>query len=172
MVQATYRGLAARGIVADASMTDARRKMAYLPAGGEPLHNPVGAAPGVLLRLDPTILVALPGVPEEMKGIFTTSLAPALRERLGQAAFVERGYTVDCGDESQIAPIVDEVASHYPAIYVKSRARAYGEGVRLLITLSLSGPDRVEVEVALDAAEDELEARLAEESIAILNRHI
>jgi len=50
MVRATYERLAARELVHDAELSEVRRKMAYLPRGAEPLHNPVGAAPGVLLR--------------------------------------------------------------------------------------------------------------------------
>ncbi len=172
MLRTTYARLAARGLVLDAALTEARRKMAYLPLGAEPLHNPVGAAPGVLLRLGQTALICLPGVPEEMKSIFTSSLTPFLKERLGRAIFRERALTVNCGDESQIAPLVDVVARHHSTVYVKSRARPYGEGVQLLVTLSLAGTEERSVEAALDAAEQELTRRLSEAGIAVVERRI
>lgn len=172
MVRATYTSLAARGLVQEATLTEARRKMAYLPQGAEPLHNPIGAAPGVLLQWGSTTLICLPGVPEEMKGIFTTSLTPLLGKSLGRAVFVERALTVNCGDESALAPMVDQTARHHPTVYVKSRAQPYGEGVRLLITLSASGQEQVEVDRALDAAEQELTRRLSDAGIPIVARRV
>ena len=37
--------------------------MAKLPKGGKPLSNSYGTAPGVMLKVDKTILISLPGVP-------------------------------------------------------------------------------------------------------------
>ena len=73
MVRETYERLCNEGIVADARMTDARRKMAALPKGAAAVHNPVGAAPGVVLWEGGSLLVFLPGVPKEMKAIFSPS---------------------------------------------------------------------------------------------------
>ena len=170
MVQATYEQLAARGLVHDAALTDVRRKMAYLPRGAEPLHNPVGAAPGVLLREGETVVVCLPGVPAELKGIFASSLQPLLRDLFGGRVFLERVLVTDCGDESRLAPIVNRVAADHPQVYVKSRAQAYSEGVLLRITLSLSGTDPQAVEAAIDAADRDLTARLAAAGITVLER--
>lgn len=52
MVTARYAEFAARDHVPFPGLNDARRKMARLPRGGAPLVNPVGGAPGVLVRLD------------------------------------------------------------------------------------------------------------------------
>ena len=78
MVRDFYVELAARGDVTTAEMLPARSKMAQMPAGAEPLRNAVGAAPGVLLTLGATTIVSLPGVPAEMKDIFSNSLGPRL----------------------------------------------------------------------------------------------
>lgn len=170
MVQATYAQLAARGLVRDAALTEVRCKMAYLPRGAEPLHNPVGAAPGVLLREGETAVVCLPGVPAELKGIFATSLQPLLSELFGSGVFLERVLVTDCGDESLLAPVVNRVAANHPQVYVKSRAQAYDEGVRLRITLSLAGEDVQAVQAAIAAADGELTAGLAAVGIAVLER--
>jgi len=170
MVQATYEQLAARGLVRGAALSEERRKMACLPRGAEPLHNPVGAAPGVLLREGETVLVCLPGVPEELKGIFTSSLQPLLGEFFGGGVFLERALVTDCGDESLLAPVVNGVAANHPHVYVKSRAKAYSEGVRLRITLSLSGDDAQVVQAAIDAADGDLTAGLAAAEVAVLER--
>ena len=170
MVQAAYDTLADRGLVHDARMTEERRKMAVLPRGAEPLHNQVGAAPGVLLQTGGTWIVCLPGVPAEMKSIFSASLAPLLGDLFEGRVFLERVLVTDCGDESLLAPIVDRLAADHLQVYVKSRAQEYGEIVQLRITLSLSGDGRLQVRSLVDAAERDLAERLARAGISILDR--
>ena len=60
--------------------------LALVPQGAEILPNPVGMAPGILL---PTpaggFLVALPGVPEEMRALVERFVLPFIERRLGVA---------------------------------------------------------------------------------------
>ena len=58
-------------------------RQAYLPAGGIPLRNPLGTAPGLWLALPGHLLIALPGVPREMRAIFDREALPRLRGRAG-----------------------------------------------------------------------------------------
>ncbi|MGC8837358.1 MAG: competence/damage-inducible protein A, partial [Anaerolineae bacterium] len=160
--------LAEAGYVSHAEMTPERLKMATLPLGATPLPNPVGGAPGVLLEHEGTAIVALPGVPEELKGIVEQSLPPLFRDWFGQAYYQERVVVVACGDESVLAPVVDAVARAHPEVYVKSRAKAYGPEVHLRITLSARGQEEGQVLGALAATLDELGARLAAAGIAVL----
>ncbi len=169
LVRARYRELAEAGYVGHAEMTPERLKMATLPQGATPLPNPVGGAPGVLLEHEGAAIVALPGVPEELKGIVEQSLPPMLKEWFGQAYYQERVMVVACGDESVLAPVVDAVARAHPEVYVKSRAKAYGPEVRLRVTLSARGQTEEQVARALAAALDDLQARLAAAGIAVLD---
>ncbi len=168
MVQATYTRLLSAGYVAHDRMTDERRKMALLPAGADLLFNPVGAAPGVLLCHQAATIICLPGVPEELKGIFEESLGPRLRELYGEGFYDERVVQADCGDESVLAPVVNRLAATYPQVYVKSRAKAYGPQVRLKITLSARGPERAGVLRLLDETAAALERDLRAMGVAIL----
>lgn len=168
MVEETYREFEERGLVQTAHLTKERRKMAYLPRGAEPLANAVGAAPGVLLWSDDTAIVCLPGVPEELQSIFEQSLSVRLQHLYGEHAFLERILVTDCGDESQLAPIVDTVAERHPDVYVKSRAKPYGEGVQLHITLSARGTDAQTVRHVLDDAGEDLKQRLSDAGIGVL----
>jgi len=155
LVQQTYERLAAAGYVADARLTESRVKMARLPEGAEPLENPVGAAPGVLLRVDRTTLVSLPGVPAELKAIVTGPLQPVLQEIFGAGVFSEREVIALCRDETVLAPILRDVSHRHPDVYIKSRAREFGADLRFRITLSLSGRDPAIVNARLeDAARD------------------
>lgn len=53
-----------------------------VPAGAMVLANPVGLAPGFAIGLGSTELFFMPGVPAELKAIFSTAIAPRLRDRL------------------------------------------------------------------------------------------
>jgi len=169
MVGSTYRRLAQAGYVAHAGMTEERRKMAILPAGAVPLSNPVGAAPGVVLREGPATIICLPGVPEELKGIFERSLQPLLKELYGEGYYTERVIVVECGDESALAPVVDRLAGRHPQVYVKSRAKAYADGVRLKVTLSARGEGRAVVEELLGGALADLKQGLAGMGVSIVS---
>ena len=170
LVQATYRRLAEAGYVDDEALTEERRKMAVLPAGAAPLFNPVGAAPGVVLRESGATIICLPGVPAELKGIFEESLGPLLRELYGDGYYAERVIQVDCGDESALAPLVNAVAARHADVYVKSRAKAYGPNVRLKITLSARGESRRSVTALLDAASEDLLRRLDKRGIRVIEQ--
>jgi nicotinamide-nucleotide amidase len=161
MIHTFYAQLYARGDVTTAEMTPARAKMAQMPRSAEPLTNTVGAAPGVLLQDEGTLIVSLPGVPAEMKDIFTHALSPRLEAAFHSRAYAERTVATDCWDESILAPAVDAVARRHPAVYVKSRAQVYGSGVADFITLAARGRDAVEVTRLLDAAEADTLATLA-----------
>ena len=140
MIRDFYAELYARGDVTTPEMTPARAKMAQMPTAAEPLANNVGAAPGVLLQDEGTLIVSLPGVPAEMKDIFTYALSPRLDAAFHNRAYAERTVATDCWDESILAPAVDGVAQRHPGVYVKSRAQVYGSGVTDFITLAAHGP--------------------------------
>ena len=80
MVKARYSKLEA-----STGLTRSRRKMATLPEGAEPLPNIVGTAPGVTIKVGTIRLISLPGVPSEMKAIFTGSVIPMLRASEAEA---------------------------------------------------------------------------------------
>jgi molybdenum cofactor synthesis domain-containing protein len=166
-VTAKYERLAQEGSVETAAMTPARQKMAYLPAGATPLANPVGAAPGVLLKIKPCTIVSLPGVPAELKGIFEETLPATLTEILGTGAYLQQVIIVDCGDESVLAPILSHVSNRRPQVYLKSHASAFGPEVKFRVTLSASGTSKSGVQESLAAARQDLEQGLNKAGISI-----
>ena len=62
-VEEKYHTYMREGRIEKAELTPPRIKMAKLPEKAEPLPNPVGTAPGVVIKRDTTTVVALPGVP-------------------------------------------------------------------------------------------------------------
>jgi hypothetical protein len=59
-------------------MADNNRRQAMVPRGAEVLPNPLGTAPGLLLRPEGRLLALLPGVPIEMERMVLGSLLPRL----------------------------------------------------------------------------------------------
>jgi len=161
LVKERYRELAKKGYVGDSDLTEARKKMAYLPRGAKAVANPVGSAPAVILEIAGSTLVSLPGVPEEMKGIYEETLQPTLKKIFGDSFYEERAVIAHCGDESMLAPILAQVVEAHPEVYIKSRARRYGPEVEILITLSSAGDGRQEVQGGIDRALEDLIAALA-----------
>ncbi len=136
MVGALYARLFEQGEVTTPEMLPARVKMAQLPQGAEPLPNGAGAAPGVVLTHQGVTIVALPGVPTEMKDIFSHSLLPRLDAIFPEQAYAERTLKTRVWDESILAPAVDGVALRHPLVYTKSRAQVYGSGIADFVTLA------------------------------------
>ena len=106
-------------------MTPERLKMAMLPAGSKPLPNPVGAAPGVALEHEGTLIVSLPGVPAEMQAIFTEYVVPLLRRIAPERHLAECSVLVSGVPESELAPVLARLAKENPSAYIKSHPKGH-----------------------------------------------
>jgi nicotinamide-nucleotide amidase len=62
-------------------MTKNNEKQAYIPAGAIPVENPNGTAPSFIVEDPHGVIIALPGVPFEMKWLFDNCVIPYLREK-------------------------------------------------------------------------------------------
>ena len=67
-------------------MAETNRTQAEVPRGATALKNPWGTAPGLWLEGPPGVVVMLPGVPREMRGLLETELVPRLANRLRAGA--------------------------------------------------------------------------------------
>ena len=159
-VSRRYAELAAAHAVGGADLTPPRRKMACLPAGAEPIDNPVGTAPGVFVAAGAFALVALPGVPAEMRAVFDVAL-PRIRARLGAAAYVaEREVVSGSGDESVITVAVERTMAAVPGVYLKSLATAFAPDCDLRVRITARAPDAAEAEARVARAADRLVAEI------------
>ena len=111
------------GRIKEFKLTKAMKKMAILPQGAIPLPNPQGSAPGVLLECRETKLIALPGVPREMKAIFSGSVEPLIRDVSQNLNYFEKSLIVEGIGESNLSPLIDRVMNGNPGVYVKSHPR-------------------------------------------------
>jgi molybdenum cofactor synthesis domain-containing protein len=164
-VERRYRELAEEGRVASGVMNDARLKMARMPEGASVIENPLGAAPAMSLRVRNSRIVSLPGVPAELKSIVEGPLQSLLGEVFGRGSYRERELTVECNDESVLAPALRKVAAAHPEVYIKSRASRFGRDVRFRILISASAATASEAEALLQLASDDLRLAMREEGI-------
>jgi nicotinamide-nucleotide amidase len=79
------------------AMPDRNRVQAEFPEGSTPLTNPIGTAPGIWIEVPrtgraPCLVAALPGVPSELKRMFTEQVVP----RLPSSGEVIRRFRVNC----------------------------------------------------------------------------
>ncbi len=71
-------------------MNQANREQALVPSKAKILRNRLGTAPGLWLEKQGTVFVFLPGVPHEMKELFSTELKPRLKDHFDLPAIYIR----------------------------------------------------------------------------------
>lgn len=160
LIARRYRELADAGAVRSGDLSPERLKMADLPSGAEALPNRVGTAPGVALDVDGCLVIALPGVPAELEGMWEDSVAGLLRQRFGAGGYAERTLHATSNDESLLAPVVARIADRHPEVYVKTRASSFTTGGAVRITLVAGGETDAEAQAALTRTEDDLRRAL------------
>ncbi len=118
-------------------MTQSRKKMGILPQGAIALNNPIGTAPGVLIREGASTIICLPGVPDELKAIFTDSIVPLLA---GGTHWAFRSVLVEGIGESTLAPHLNQVMEEL-AVEIRSYP---SKGIIRLKILGARASDAVE----------------------------
>jgi len=141
MVTAKYEAYLKAGKIEKVELTPPRVKMATLPESVEPLPNPVGTAPGVMIQVEDTCLVALPGVPSEMEAIFEESIVPLLKKEAGEVTFFETSIYADDIVESTLAPLIDKTMHDTPHVYIKSHPRGAEKTPHIEIHFSTTAKD-------------------------------
>jgi molybdenum cofactor synthesis domain-containing protein len=141
MVREKYEVYVKAGRMEKVELTPPRMKMATLPEGAEPLPNPAGTAPGVMVKIEETILIALPGVPSEMEAIFDEAVAPLLKKEAGKVAFFEVSIYADNIMESTLAPLIDQTMHDNPYVYIKSHPKGEEKKPHLEIHFSTTAKD-------------------------------
>lgn len=126
-------------------MPEINARQALVIHGAQILENNNGTAPGMLITEGKCTVVLLPGPPREMKPIFDASVAPALKQRMGDMLIVRRtlsifGLTESATDELA-APIYTKYRNPSTTILFKdgqielhltAQARGEGGAVKLL----------------------------------------
>ncbi|MEM2204338.1 MAG: nicotinamide mononucleotide deamidase-related protein [Sulfolobales archaeon] len=129
----------ARGL----GLTPERIKMAMMPKSAKPIPNPIGTAPGILVKKGDKLFVSLPGVPSEMQAIWEQSIEPMLRNA-SQVRISEVTITVKGVMESVAARIVNKIVKEKPKIYVKTQPKGIELGSPVLDIYIMASSNNIE----------------------------
>lgn len=89
-------------------MTPTNRLQAEVPEGCIVLRNKNGTAPGMWFEKDGVIYVSMPGVPYEMKAMFSDDVIPRLREKFSLPAIYHRTVMTQGIGESWLSDTLEE----------------------------------------------------------------
>jgi nicotinamide-nucleotide amidase len=143
-------------------LNEIRLKMAKIPIGSIPIQNPVGSAPSVIIDAADKVtkVVCLPGVPKELKAIFSESVLPQIKKIAGDFYITESIHEVIGVGEAMLAPILSNVVESYPQelIYLKTHPQGYTKEnePRMNLQIVSKGKDKSEVEIRYDAISSKL----------------
>jgi nicotinamide-nucleotide amidase len=142
----------ARGGVA----TDTVLRMADHPEGAQPLPNSQGLALGVAAVSAGRQIVALPGVPREMRAMLQEEVIPLLRRAAGTAEVITSRVLHTWGyGESQVAELLDDLfASANPSLAFLIT------DMEVRVRLTAKGADAAATEALLAPAEQVVRRRL------------
>lgn len=130
-------------------------RVASVPDGFEVLPNSTGTAPGLWYEGDTgSIVVLMPGVPHEMRAIFSEHVIPRIRAFSGRAVIEQRTLlTAGMGETTVQRQIESESHLLDPGVVVAYLPRLHGVRIRLTVT----GEDASD---RLDAAERYVRVKL------------
>lgn len=139
-------------------MPENNRKQAFIPDGAIPVPNEVGTAPGFSVNKGASLIVALPGVPKELRYIFKNKVVPCLKKhfRLDRELITSRILKVTGMGESkvdtQIKDLVDPTAN--PRVGILA---APGD---ISIRITVHAKSAMEADNLISPLEQEIRARL------------
>lgn len=134
-------------------------RQAEVPDVCQVLHNANGTAPGMWFEKNGHILVSLPGVPFEMKGLMSSQVLPAFRLHFKLPVICHRTLLTAGIGESYLADRIQEFESALPDFIRLAYLPNYGM-VRL--RLSATGSDHQATTNAIDEQFEQLKKLVAD----------
>jgi len=106
-------------------MPDSNKKQAMLPWGGNLILNPVGTAPGFMLRINRCMFFFLPGVPFEMNRMLSDTVLSQLETLRGNVSEFRMVKTISTfgSAESATAERVSDISGMFPEITLGFRPK-------------------------------------------------
>ena len=114
-------------------MIERNLKQAEVPESCTVIQNKRGTAPGMLFEKEGKIIVSMPGVPHEMKGMMTDEVIPFLKKKLETPFITHRTLLTAGVGESFLADHIQAFESALPDSIRLAYLPAYGM-VRLRLT--------------------------------------
>ena len=145
------------------SVPDNVLRMADLPEGAEAMPNSNGAALGVALQHRGKWLLALPGVPAEMRAMLDSGVLPRLHQSSGSSATLHSRLLHTWGlGESEVADRLDDLfATVNPSVAFLIR------DMEVRVRISAKAGDQETARLLIAPIEEEIRARLGAAVFAV-----
>ena len=131
-------------------------RQALVPSGARILQNPIGIAPGFYSGDAGIFIAVLPGVPQEMRAMFSEGLQPVLEERFGGRMFIRRRILRTCGlSESAVNQAIQDILKRGVPV-VGLTAKETGVDIRIIAGGSNAEQSQVQVDRTDAAIRDKL----------------
>jgi nicotinamide-nucleotide amidase len=95
-------------------MPEINARQALVPEGATVLPNPNGTAPGLWLEANGHVVILLPGVPSELRGLFEAQVKPRLARLGGKLRLFTRDLRITGLPESEVETRVSPLYALYP----------------------------------------------------------
>ncbi|MCC6169734.1 MAG: CinA family nicotinamide mononucleotide deamidase-related protein [Caldilineaceae bacterium] len=156
--EAALETLKARFARFGVQMTENNLQQVMIPEDATLIENPVGTAPGFIVETDRGTIIALPGVPREMKHLMTETVLPYLRQRAGHTGIIRRRIlrTVGIGESAIDDRLRDLMDSANPTVGLAAHT------AQCDVRIAARGSSAAEAERLLDEIEATIRARIGE----------
>ena len=140
----------------DTEVGENNRRQAYLPQGAIGVDNPVGTAPGFIIEEPHGTIIALPGVPREMKHLMQTEVIPYLRTRIAEPAIIvaKNLRTVGIGESSIDSALGELMLRSNPTVGLAAHAGQTD------IRITAKAPNETEAQRLIAEVEAEVRQRM------------
>ncbi len=128
-------------------ISDLNREQAMVPSRATIMNNKYGTAPGLWFKKDKTVIIAIPGVPFEMKMLMEKEIIPKLKEEFKRPFIYHKTIRTYGLGESAIAQRIEEWEDNLPGFLKLAYLPDLGS-VRLRI--SGKGDDEAKLMTALE----------------------
>lgn len=133
----------------DRVVDDRYRAQAEMPVGAKVLINKTGTASGIWFEKDSRVVVAMPGVPREVKYLMKYEVVPQLKVQWEFPAIMHRTLKVTGKGETDLSEMLADFETALPANIKLAYLPNTMEGI-VRLRLSAMGEDEMVLETQLD----------------------
>lgn len=141
------------------AFTEVNRQQALLPTKCIPLKNNYGSASGMWFQENQKVVISLPGVPNEMKGLMQEEVLPRIRKKYTLPFIIHKTVMTFGMGESMVAEKIEAWEEELPSFIKLAYLPSYGK-VRL--RLSAKGSDKSILENSLKTEINKLYALIGD----------
>lgn len=128
-------------------ITQLNKDQALVPSKAEVLFNKMGTAPGMWLKNENTVFVAMPGVPYEMKYLVNEEVIPRLVKEYNRPFIVHKTIMTYGVGESMLAEQIEDWENNLPSFVKLAYLPSPG---RVRLRMSAKGTNEQELHKALN----------------------